>query len=123
MIKKTKKRQSKSKWAIGILIFSLALLSLGLVGIAAYKKGYNDAQVLAETKQIKVQEKQKKLLEKITNIAAPKNDLVGKLQIVLNREQKKAQIDTKHEFDSNTLGRPPKGPKRIIKKEAYILKF
>jgi len=123
MTKKAKKRTPKSTWAIRVLIFSLALLCIGLVGIVSYKKGFNDAQVMAETKQIKAQEKQKKLLEKITNIAAPKNDLVGKLQNVLNKEQKKVEIDTKHEFDTNTLGRPPKGPARVVKKKPIYSKF
>jgi len=123
MTKKIKKRPSKSTWAVRVLIFSLAILSLGLVGISSYKKGYSDAQAFAEKEQTKVQEKQKKLLEKITNIAAPKNDLVGKLQTVLNKEQKKAQIDTKHEFDNNRLGRPPKGPKRVVKKKPIYSNF
>ena len=123
MTKKTKKRESKSSWALRILIFSLSLLLLGLVGIASYKKGYKDAEHVANNKEIKAQEKQKKILEKITNIAAPKNDLVGKLQKVLDKERKKVQIDPKHEFDTNTLGHPPKGPKRVVKKKKIYSNF
>jgi len=123
MTKKIKKRQPKSTWAIKVVIASLVILSLGLVGIFSYKKGYADAETFAQQKQEKAQEKQKKLLTKITNIAAPKNDLVGRLQDVLSKEQKKSKIDTKHEFDTNTLGRPPKGPKRVVKKKQIYSNF
>lgn len=123
MTKKIKKQSPKSTWAIKVVIASLLILSVGLVGIFSYKKGYSDAQIFAVEKQEKVQEKQNKLLTKITNIAAPKNDLVGKLQEVLSKEQKKSQIDTKHEFDTNTLGRPPKGPKRVVKKKKIYSNF
>jgi len=123
MSKKTKKRVSKSSWAIGLVIFSLAILLLGLVGIFAYKKGYSDAEHYASKQQEKTQNKQKQLLEKITKIAAPKNDLVGRLQDVLSKEQKRKELDTKHEFDSNTLGRPPKGPKRVVKKTKVYSNF
>jgi len=123
MTKKIKKRSTKSTWAIKVLIFSLAFLFLGLVGIVSYKKGYSDAENFAALKNKQEQKKQEKLLEKITTIAAPKNDLVGRLQDVLSKEQTKTHIDTKHEFDTNTLGRPPKGPSRKVKKKNVYSNF
>jgi len=123
MTKKIKKRKPKSTWAVKVLIASLAILFLGLIGIASYKKGFSDAENLAQVKQEKTQAKQKQLLAKITNIAAPKNDLVGRLQDVLSKEQHKKEIDTKHEFDTNRLGHPPKGPKRVVKKKKIYSNF
>lgn len=120
---KPKKKKSTSSWAVSLLILSLALLFLGVIAIAAYKKGYSDAQKLAESKQRLEQEKQKKLLSEIANIAAPKNDLVGRLQDVLSKEQPASEIDTKHEFDTNTLGRPPRGPVREVRKIPVYSKF
>ena len=96
MTKKIKPRKSNSSWAIKILIFSLVLLFLGVLSIAAYKKGYTDGEKIASLKHEKDQEK---LLAKITKIASPsqekvkrsdlpaRNDLVGKLQDVLKAEQ------------------------------------
>lgn len=123
MRKKTQKRAVKSTWAIGVVVFSLAILLLGLVGIFSYKKGYSDAETLVLEKQENAQKKQKKLLAQITKIAAPKNDLVGRLQDVLSKEQTNKEVDTKHEFDSNTLGHPPKGPKREVKKKKIYSNF
>jgi len=123
MSKKIKKKAPKSTWAIALVILSLSILLLGLVGIFSYKKGYADAQTLALQKQKKADAKQKKLLAKIEDIAAPKNDLVGRLQNVLSKEQHKKEVDAKHEFDNNTLGRPPKGPKREVKKKKIYSHF
>lgn len=132
MTKKIKPRKSNSSWAIKILIFSLVLLFLGVLSIAAYKKGYTDGEKIASLKYEKDQEK---LLAKVTKITSPsqvkvkgsdlsaRNDLVGKLQDVLKAEQEKPPIDTKHEFDSNTLGHPPQGPIRVVKKKPIYSKF
>lgn len=123
MMKKAKKRTTKSTWAIKVLIFSLAFLFLGLIGIVSYKKGYSDAENFAALKNIEEKQNQEKLLEKITTIAAPKNDLVTRLQDVLSKEQRKTHIDPKHEFDTNTLGRPPKGPVRKVEKKPVYSNF
>ena len=123
MTKKIKKKPSKSTWALKVLIASLAILFLGLVGIVSYKTGYSDAENFASVKQEKAQAKQKKLLAKIENIAAPKNDLVGRLQDVLSKEQKKTEVHAKHEFDNNRLGHPPKGPKRVVPKKKIYSNF
>ncbi len=126
---KGRKKRSKTTWAIYVLVVSLVILFIGVIAISAYKKGYSDARAAIESRHKKEQEKQKKLLAQITEIAAPKNDLVGRLQDVLNKEQdKKAvshkrEIDTKHEFDTNTLGRPPQGPKRDVKKSVVYSNF
>ena len=109
-----------------VLIVSLVLFFLGVVSIVSYKKGYSDAEEFAALKEQKTLEKQKKLLAKIENIAAPENNLVGKLQEVLEKEQKagqKKELDTKHEFDSNRLGHPPKGPVRTPKKKSIYSNF
>lgn len=135
MTKRVKHKKSKSSWAIKILIVSLVLLLLGVVSIASYKKGHVDGEKFVLSQHESAQKKQKKLLDQIKSIAAPKqdkrsqsdvdskNDLVGKLQDVLKSEQKKMPVDPKHEFDGNTLGYPPKGPKRIVKKKAVYSKF
>jgi len=123
MTKKTKRKASKSSWAIKVLITSLIILFLGVLIIVSYKKGHDDGQKFAAMEHEKAQEKQQKLLEKITSIAAPKNDLVGKLQDVLKTEHKKIPIDPKHEFDTNTLGHPPQGPTRVAKKKTIYSKF
>jgi polysaccharide deacetylase 2 family uncharacterized protein YibQ len=126
---KGRKKRSKTTWAIYVLVVSLVILFIGVIAISAYKKGYSDARASIESRHMQEQEKQKKLLAQITDIAAPKNDLVGRLQDVLNKEQDKKEIsykkeiDTKHEFDTNTLGRPPKGPKRVVKKPAVYSNF
>jgi polysaccharide deacetylase 2 family uncharacterized protein YibQ len=118
-----KKKKSNSTWALTLLVISLVVLFIGVITVAAYKKGYSDAQAHVESKYKHTQDKQKKLLAKITDIATPKNDLVGRLQEVLSKEQSKTEIDTKHEFDENALGRPPKGPKRTVQKPAVYSKF
>lgn len=124
MTKKIRKKPKASSWAIKVLLFSLAVLCLGLVGIVSYKKGYSDAEVSIKSEYQKSQEQQKKLLAKISNVVAPKNDLVGRLQDVLSKEQKTKEIDTKHEFDTNKrLGRPPHGPKRVEKKKPIYSAF
>ncbi len=126
---KPKRRRSKTTWAIYLLVVSLIILFVGIISITAYKKGYSDALASIESKNKYEKERQKRLLEKITNIAAPKNDLVGRLQDVLSKEKSKAsvysksEVDTKHEFDTNTLGYPPKGPKREVKKPAVYSSF
>jgi len=119
---KRKKKKSSSSWAVKILIGSLVILFLGIIGIVSYKTGFKDGQKFVESKYKKTQEKQKKLLTKLSSVSAPRNDLVGKLQEVLTSERKK-EIDTKHEFDTNTLGRPPKGPKRVVKKKKIYSKL
>lgn len=118
-----KKKKSNSTWALTLVVISLVILFIGVIAVAAYKKGYNDAEAHVESKYKQAQEKQKKILEKITDIAAPKKDLVERLQDVLSKEKLKTEIDTKHEFDENALGRPPKGPKRIVQKPAVYSKF
>ena len=130
MIKKNKKKSLKSPGSIKLVIVSLIVLSLGLVGIYSYKKGYADGEVSALEQQKKSNLKQKKLIAKISSIAAPKNDLVERLQRVLSKEQTKTQIDTKREFtketrtfDTNILGRPPKGPERVVRKKAIYSNF
>jgi uncharacterized protein len=120
---RAKKKKSNSTWALTLLVISLVILFIGVIAVAAYKKGYSDAQAHVESKYKLAQEKQKKILSKITDIATPKNDLVGRLQEVLSKEQPKNEIDTKHEFDENALGRPPKGPKRTVQKPAVYSKF
>ncbi len=126
---RVKRKKSKTTWAIYVLVVSLIILFGGIIGITAYKKGYSDALAKAESKNRYEQERQKKLLAKIANIAAPKNDLVGRLQDVLSKEETKksrhakGEIDTKHEFDTNSLGRPPKGPERTAKKPAVYSSF
>jgi len=118
MSRKKTKKNSGFSWSIKIFIFFLLVLSVGVLSIVSYKSGFADGKKYAQTKNKKVLDKQKTLLTKIKDIAAPKNDLVGKLQDVLASEQRKEEIDTKHEFD--TLGRPPKGPKRkVIKTKVY----
>lgn len=112
--RKTNKKSLTSSWAIRILLASLTLLILGATGIVSYKVGFSDGERFVYAKHKKDQEKQEKILEKITDIAAPKNDLVGQLQDVLGNENRKNEIDTKHEFDANTLGHPPTGPKRVV---------
>lgn len=119
---KRKKKKSTSSWAIKVLIASLVVLFVGVIGIVAYKTGYKDGQKFVESKYKKTQAKQKELLSKLSSISAPKNDLVGKLQEVLTSERKK-EIDTKHEFDTNSLGHPPKGPKRVVKKKKIYSKL
>ena len=119
---KRKKKKSSTSWAIKILIASLVLLFLGVLSIVAYKTGFKDGQKFVENKYYKTQEKQKKLLNKLSTVSAPKNDLVGKLQEVLISERKK-EIDPNHEFDANPLGHPPKGPKRIVKKKKIYSKL
>lgn len=101
----------------------MAILFLGVVSIVSYKKGHSDGERLAALKHQQAQEKQQKLLEKISDITAPKNDLVGKLQDVLKSEQDKLPVDPKHEFDTNRLGHPPVGPKREPKKTVIFSKF
>ncbi len=132
---KAKKNRSTKTWALSILAISLVILLTGVIGIFSYKKGYSDAEVSIALKQKKEEEKQAALLEKITNIAAPENDLVGRLHNVLSKERSKKkdeihevvtlkkEIDAKHEFDTNTLGRPPKGPNRIVKKPSVYSNF
>ncbi len=126
---KGRKKRSKTTWAIYVLVASLIILFIGVIAISAYKKGYKDARDSIESRYQKEQEKQKKLLAEITDIAAPKNDLVGRLKNVLSKEQTKEEsvfkheIDTKHEFDTNTLGRPPKGPKREVSKQTVYSSF
>jgi len=119
---KRKKKKSSTSWAIKILIASLVLLFLGVLSIVAYKTGFKDGQKFVENKYYKTQEKQKKLLNKLSTVSAPKNDLVGKLQEVLTSERKK-EIDPNHEFDANPLGHPPKGPKRVVKKKKIYSKL
>lgn len=118
---KAKKRRSASSWAVTVLAASLVLLLLGVIAIAAYKKGYSDAQRLALSKQKHAQEKEKQLLEAAKAQKEAKSDLVGRLQDVLSKE--KPEIDTKHEFDTNTLGRPPRGPVREVRKIPVYSKF
>lgn len=130
---KAKKRRSASTWALSVLALSLGLLFLGIIAIAAYKKGYTDAQQHAALEQKAAQEKEKKLLEEAKAPAEEKSDLVGRLQDVLSKEKPepkakpevhtKPEIDTRHEFDTNTLGRPPKGPTREVRKKAVYSKF
>lgn len=132
---KSKKRRSASTWALSVLALSLGLLFLGVVAIAAYKKGYSDAQQDVALEQKAAQEKEKKLSEEAKAPAKEKSDLVGRLQDVLSKEKleseakpdlhttPKPEIDTKHEFDTNTLGRPPKGPTREVRKKAIYSKF
>lgn len=120
---KAKKRKSNSSWAITLLVISLVVLFIGVIAIAAYKKGYSDAEAKIESKYRQAQQKQKKLLAKIADVAAPKNDLVSRLQDVLSKEKPATEIDTKHEFDTNGLGRPPKGPTRKPVKPAVYSKF
>jgi polysaccharide deacetylase 2 family uncharacterized protein YibQ len=119
---KRKKKKSSTSWAIKILIGSLVLLVFGVIGIVTYKTGFKDGQKFVENKYKKTQEKQKELLTKLSSASAPRNDLVGKLQEVLTSERKK-EIDTKHEFDTNTLGHPPRGPKRVVKKKKIYSTF
>jgi len=123
MTKKSKPKKSKSTWAIKLIIASLILLFLGVLTIASYKKGHNDGERAANMKHTQAQEEQKKLLAEIKDIAAPENDLVGKLQEVLKQEQSKEPVDPKHEFDTNTLGHPPVGPKRTVTKKPIYSKF
>jgi len=126
---RAKRKKSKTTWAIYVLVVSLVILFAGIIGISAYKKGYSDALASIETKKQYEEERQKKLLAKITDIAAPKHDLVGRLQDVLSKEETKKSsyakhvVDTKHEFDTNTLGRPPRGPERDVKKPAVYSTF
>lgn len=131
---KAKKNRSSKTWALYVLATSLFILIIGVIGIFSYKKGYSDAEVSIAQKQKKEEAKQTALLAKITNIAAPQNDLVGRLHNVLSKERskkkeephkvvQKKEVDAKHEFDTNTLGRPPKGPKRIVKKPAVYSNF
>ncbi len=123
MTKKTKKRAPKSKWAMRVLLLSLLILFAGIISIVSYKKGHSDGERYAQSEYKKAQAKQEELLSKITNIAAPKNDLVGKLQDVLKKEQQNRQVDPKHEFDSNRLGRPPQGPKRVAQTKKIYSNF
>ena len=117
MTKKHKPKKAKSTWAIKLIIVSLIFLFLGILTIASYKKGHSDGVRSATIKHEQAQEQQKKLLAEIKEIATPENDLVGKLQDVLKQEQSKEPVDPKHEFDSNTLGHPPVGPKRVVTKK------
>jgi len=119
---KRKKKKSSTSWAIKILIASLVFLVVGVAGIVTYKTGFKDGQTFVENKYKKVQAKQKALLKKLSNVSAPRNDLVGKLQEVLTAERKK-EIDPNHEFDRNTLGHPPEGPKRVVKKKKIYSKL
>ncbi len=119
---KRKKKKSTSSWAIKVLIASIIILFVGLVGIVSYKTGYKDGQNFVESRYKKIQKKQEELLTQLSKVSAPKNDLVGKLQEVLTTARKK-EIDTKHEFDTNTLGRPPKGPTRVVKKKKIYSNF
>ncbi len=124
---KTKKRRSASSWTVTVLAASLVLLLLGVLSIAAYKKGYSDAEKLALSKQQHAQEKENKLLEVLKAQKEVKSDLLGRLQDVLSKEKLeieiKHEIDTKHEFDTNTLGRPPRGPVREVRKIPVYSKF
>ena len=130
--RKTRKKKFKPSWLIGILIaIAVMVLVIGLV-IVIYEKGYRDGESHSISKFKAAQEKQEKLLAKITDIAAPKNDLVGRLQDVLSKERKVAgkdiaeettAVDAKHEYESNTLGRPPSGPKREVIEPTKAHKF
>ena len=127
--RKTRKRKIKPSWLIGILTLMASMVFLVGIAVVVYDKGHEDGLKHAESKHKQVEEKQKKLLTKITDIAAPKNDLVGRLQNVLSKErlekikaktrsllEDKKEIDAKHEYESSVLGRPPRGPKREVVK-------
>lgn len=124
-----KKRKVKPSWLIGLLIVTASMVFLAGISVLIYDRGYEEGVKHAERKYKQVEEKQKKLLTKITDIAAPQNDLVGRLQNVLSKErlekikergksllESKREIDAKHEYESSVLGRPPSGPKREVVK-------
>lgn len=119
--KKTKKSRD-SLWSLQILLISLIFLLLGVIGIVSYKYGFSEGKEFSEPSHKIAQEQQIKHLAKTLNVFAPKNDLVGKLQDVLSKENKKSyakvetkhEIDPKHEFDVDTLRNPPSGPKREV---------
>lgn len=125
----SKKRKIKPSWMIGILIVLASMVFIAGISVVIYDKGHEDGVKYAQFKYKQVEEKQKKLLSKITDIAAPKNDLVGRLQNVLSKERlvkikeksksllkRKREVDAKHEYESSALGRPPSGPKREVVK-------
>ena len=91
---KAKKNRSSKTWALYVLATSLFILIIGVIGIFSYKKGYSDAEVSIAQKQKKEEAKQTALLAKITNIAAPQNDLVGRLHNVLSKERSKKKEES-----------------------------
>ena len=116
---KRRKKKSSNTWAIKVLIASLVILIIGVISIFSYKSGFSDGKAFAQKKYTKTQ---KELLTKISKITAPKNDLVGQLQNVLKTQRTK-EVDPKHEFDTNVLGHPPKGPKREVRKKKIYSKL
>jgi len=120
MSRRKSKKTKNTSLIINVLVAVFVLLFAGIIGIVSYKSGFSDGKKYVENKHTKEQDK---LVKKITSIAAPKNDLVGKLQNVLAKERMKGEVNPNHEFDASPLGRPPKGPKREVSKTKIYSNF
>lgn len=115
----TKRKKSKTKnsskiltyiaWGLGIVAVVLSSLVTG------YYFGYENAQADISKQSQVANDKRIKLLKKLEKTMAKKETSVNKrLKEVLKKERKE-YISASHEFDDNSLAKPPKMAERKVK--------
>jgi polysaccharide deacetylase 2 family uncharacterized protein YibQ len=111
MAKRKKKKNSSTiltyiAWSLAIIAFVLSAL------VAGYYFGYEDGQANALKNEKKNKEKSRVLLQKLEKTSKQNKSVNKRLKEVLKKEY----VSASHEFDDTPQSKPPKAPKREIKR-------